>query len=373
MLKSITFEEKISDSDIQPIKRHRSFTLQEPGNNISMVPYNDTSRILVCSLCKAYILSYFFVCQICGLTQGETPALYCPSCVCEGFHCSHTESFLLYKTRWDTDYLEGILERVKEQFPEIYAQTQKPTENVLSYMSIAYTMTNGAKSGIHATCHQCKLSKTLDKIAFCTFLHQDLKRKKNATDNPTNSTTPTTTTTTTTSTEVPVVMKSCTKKYCGSCLWNRYMIRISDCMRYRSWKCPFCENKCNCSACLKRKGVDPSNLDIPFAAGHGAARPAGLTHKPPRPRIRRKSKATTTAAATTTTTTTTTAATTTTSAVIEEEEADKEKDIDGSLGAFMLRSIEAQSKRTKLGENTQRRKSPFCVTVGNLSSVPARV
>ena len=331
MLKGIVFEEKISDKDTHPSKRQRLQEGAQAEGDVHMVPYEESSRFLVCSLCKAYVLSYFFVCQMCDASQDSKPGLYCPSCVCESFHCGHTESFLLCKTICTTEYLEGILAKARERFPAIDSRVGPVDESVLSYMTIAHAMLGGAKSDVHATCHQCKLSKTLDKLAFCTSLHQDT-RKKRGNDMP--------------AADTAVVMKSCTKKYCMSCLWNRYMIRISDCMRYRSWKCPFCKGECNCSACLKKKGVDPTNLEIPFTSKNVI----GQVHKPPRPRIRRKTKST-----------------------AEEDVQDKDKEDANDIVPVMFRSIGAISKRTVLIENTQKRESPFCVTVGNLRAVPARV
>lgn len=336
MLKSILFEEKVLNIDIHPIKRHKIDLKSFSKNDIAVIPYEDNSRFLVCSQCKSYILTYFFVCQMCGAPQNGRPALYCPSCVCESFHCGHTESFILCKTICTTEYLENILIKTKDNLPDIYSSVESPDDSTLSYMTIAYTMLCGAKSDVHATCHQCKLSKTLDKLAFCTSLHQDTRKKKNIINNLSD----------TLIAETGLVMKSCTKKYCSSCLWNRYMIRISDCLRYKSWKCPFCKGECNCSACLKKKGVDPSNLEIPFASRHSVAQ----SHKPPRPRIRRKTKG-----------------------VSEEEMANNEKDDGNDLNSLMFRSVETIAKPTLLNENTEKQEGNFCVTVGNLSSVPARV
>lgn len=332
MLKNIIFEEKIINRDTFYGKRQKLQPDSQVEGDIAMVPYEDNSRFLVCSLCKAYILSYFFVCQMCGASQGGRPALYCPSCVCESFHCGHTESFLLCKTSCTIEYLENILVKARRQFPEAYSRTEDVYNGeVLPYMTVAFTMLYDAKSDVHATCHQCKLSKTLDKLAFCTSLLRDTRKKKG--DDKAVA-------------ETATVMKPCTKKYCNSCLWNRYMVRISDCLRYSTWECPFCKGECNCSACLKKRGVNPSSLEMNFTSRNAV----GQTHKPPRPRIRRKAKG-----------------------VADDDLSGKEKEDDNIFSSFVHHSLETITKRTVLNENTQRRESPFCVTVGNLVSVPARV
>jgi hypothetical protein len=48
------------------------------------------------------------------------------------------------------------------------------------------------------------------------------------------------------------------------CMWNRYGIKLIACEVNPNWNCPACEGKCNCAACLRERGIDPSTfvLDV---------------------------------------------------------------------------------------------------------------
>ncbi|XP_040380536.1 uncharacterized protein LOC102712995 isoform X1 [Oryza brachyantha] len=77
------------------------------------------------------------------------------------------------------------------------------------------------------TCHQCR-QKTMDFSASCH------KVKKNN--------------------------KPCTILYCRKCLKNRYGQQVEEVAKDDAWTCPKCRDICNCSFCMKKKGLEPTGI-----------------------------------------------------------------------------------------------------------------
>lgn len=85
------------------------------------------------------------------------------------------------------------------------------------------------------TCHQCR-QKTMDLAASCTNMKGD---------------------------------KLCTIKFCHKCLINRYGEKAEEVMLKGDWKCPRCRGLCNCSVCMKKKGLKPTGLLVHTAKATG--------------------------------------------------------------------------------------------------------
>ncbi|XP_022998039.1 uncharacterized protein LOC111492807 isoform X1 [Cucurbita maxima] len=85
------------------------------------------------------------------------------------------------------------------------------------------------------TCHQCR-QKTMDLAASCTNMKGD---------------------------------KLCTIKFCHKCLINRYGEKAEEVMLKGGWKCPRCRGLCNCSVCMKKKGLKPTGLLVHTAKATG--------------------------------------------------------------------------------------------------------
>ncbi|XP_042027962.1 uncharacterized protein LOC121775066 [Salvia splendens] len=54
--------------------------------------------------------------------------------------------------------------------------------------------------------------------------------------------------------------KPCLVKICGKCLWNRYGEVVEEVASLEECKCPKCKGACNCSVCLKRRGLQPMGV-----------------------------------------------------------------------------------------------------------------
>ncbi|XP_023525916.1 uncharacterized protein LOC111789388 isoform X2 [Cucurbita pepo subsp. pepo] len=85
------------------------------------------------------------------------------------------------------------------------------------------------------TCHQCR-QKTMDLAASCMNMKGD---------------------------------KLCTIKFCHKCLINRYGEKAEEVMLKGDWKCPRCRGLCNCSVCMKKKGLKPTGLLVHTAKATG--------------------------------------------------------------------------------------------------------
>lgn len=85
------------------------------------------------------------------------------------------------------------------------------------------------------TCHQCR-QKTTDLAVKCTNIRGN---------------------------------KSCTLKFCQSCLANRYGQQAAVAIELGNWTCPKCSGNCNCSLCLKKRGFKPTGILIHAAKAKG--------------------------------------------------------------------------------------------------------
>lgn len=77
------------------------------------------------------------------------------------------------------------------------------------------------------SCHQCKNKKTLDRIIVCGHVYR-----------------------------INTTVKTCTKKYCKSCLLRFYLEAPPTDNKdptWSSWKCPCCRYICCCAWCRKKK------------------------------------------------------------------------------------------------------------------------
>ena len=77
------------------------------------------------------------------------------------------------------------------------------------------------------SCHQCKNKKTLDRIIVCGHVYR-----------------------------INNTVKTCTKKYCKSCLLRFYLEAPPTDNKepsWSSWKCPCCRYICCCAWCRKKK------------------------------------------------------------------------------------------------------------------------
>eukprot|EP00483_Globobulimina_turgida_P010077 UN10096 len=77
------------------------------------------------------------------------------------------------------------------------------------------------------SCHQCKNKKTLDRIIVCGHVYR-----------------------------INNTVKTCTKKYCKSCLLRFYLEAPptdNQDPAWSAWKCPCCRYICCCAWCRKKK------------------------------------------------------------------------------------------------------------------------
>lgn len=171
-----------------------------------------------------------------GTTTTTTPRgcvgpVFCLECVVEGQRCDHVREYELCEV-----VPQAQLRALQTRTVALLDQLQGAGMGEMVVRSVgtgrysdgtvAHTLVCMAAEDHRATCHQCKLAKARYKVVLCTN-SQSLSSKAKP--------------------------RACCKKYCFSCLWNRYSIRQGDCLRQRNWCCPFCENRCNCSACLRKK------------------------------------------------------------------------------------------------------------------------
>lgn len=230
-----------------------------------------------CSNCKAHILNRCFRCPECErLSSSRT--YFCLDCVMEGRTCDHLKSFALVNSvRMSTS--RAFLHRVLQAYNRTAggagfgeAIINGLAKDEVSPATVAFNLVTLAFEDFRATCHQCKLAKPRHLMVFCACHPAESPKKT----------------------------RVCTKKYCVSCLWNRYMLKQWECLRKKNWCCPFCSGTCNCSACLRKRGIDPNTYDLPFVvpspteygvrAPEGTPAAAATTSRAPRPRLRRKLK-----------------------------------------------------------------------------------
>jgi len=191
--------------------------------------------------------------------KGCTCPVYCLECVVEGLRCDHLRDYRLCEVFSQEKY-RSLVERAVALFDKLGSAGMgemivgSVNTGQLSFATVAHALVNMALDEQRATCHQCKLAKPRFKVMLCTNTRSMTSKNK---------------------------PRACCKKYCFSCLWNRYYIKQGDCLRQRNWCCPFCENRCNCSACLRKKKVDPATSqilgiqDIPSLMSQQSHGPAG--------------------------------------------------------------------------------------------------
>ena len=63
--------------------------------------------------------------------------------------------------------------------------------------------------------------------------------------------------------------KSCPKKYCAICLRNIYGQDLRAVLMDAEWACPFCHDKCQCSPCMKAKGLEVNGQLVKEARAKG--------------------------------------------------------------------------------------------------------
>ncbi|XP_020251945.1 uncharacterized protein LOC109829199 isoform X2 [Asparagus officinalis] len=85
------------------------------------------------------------------------------------------------------------------------------------------------------TCHQCR-QKMRDFAASCKRLKKD---------------------------------KLCTLRFCRKCLLNRYGENAEEVGKLENWICPKCRGVCNCSFCMKKKGLQPTGILTHIAKSNG--------------------------------------------------------------------------------------------------------
>ncbi|KAL1208703.1 E3 ubiquitin-protein ligase JMJ24 [Cardamine amara subsp. amara] len=76
------------------------------------------------------------------------------------------------------------------------------------------------------TCHQCR-QKTMDFVASCKSINKS---------------------------------KTCPINYCHKCLINRYGENAEEVAKLDNWICPKCRDNCNCSFCMKKRGLNPTGI-----------------------------------------------------------------------------------------------------------------
>jgi len=168
--------------------------------------------------------------------KGSSGPVFCLECVVEGLRCDHLRDYRLCEV-FPQANCRALVEKAMALFDRIEGSglgemiVGSVNTGLLSYGTVAHALVSMAMEDQRATCHQCKLAKPRFKVVLCTNTRSLTSKNK---------------------------PRACCKKYCFSCLWNRYCIKQGDCLRQRNWCCPFCEGRCNCSACLRKKKVDPT-------------------------------------------------------------------------------------------------------------------
>ncbi|KAL2629321.1 hypothetical protein R1flu_014007 [Riccia fluitans] len=84
--------------------------------------------------------------------------------------------------------------------------------------------------------------------------------------------------------------RSCTQKFCAKCLRNRYGEILAEVQARDSWSCPRCRGICNCSMCMKKRGLAPTGGLAKQALAAGYSSVADLLQKFPNVREERYSR-----------------------------------------------------------------------------------
>eukprot|EP01114_Cavostelium_apophysatum_P021093 TRINITY_DN7257_c0_g1_i2.p1 TRINITY_DN7257_c0_g1~~TRINITY_DN7257_c0_g1_i2.p1 ORF type:complete len:863 (-),score=233.05 TRINITY_DN7257_c0_g1_i2:970-3477(-) len=167
---------------------------------------------LVCDFCKCDIFNRCYHCKECK--RGGIDM--CMDCVAEGRKCGHVKDLELAECIPNSE-CRKVLEAAKVLLAK-YAEVPSVSNNSISVSSIAFARMELAKEEKSSYCHQCRRPRQNSTICICT---------------------------------------KCSAKYCDTCLWGRYGIKIITCLQNRGWICLKCDNKCNCADCCRARGEDP--------------------------------------------------------------------------------------------------------------------
>eukprot|EP01133_Synstelium_polycarpum_P002501 gene2501-2848_t len=197
-----------------------------------------------CHGCRTLIFNRAFACTLCA-EVGHPPIDVCVDCMAEGDVCKHRNT-VLYEVVPMAEY-EALLTRSRKALMAIasFRQNHIPPlamegqitnirsiyQTRISAATVAYNQVALAHCETKSTCHQCKLARPKHKIAYC---NKEIPQKTGPDGKPQKVT-------------------KCQKKYCLQCLWNRYNCQLVDCLKTKNWECLFCQTRCNCSACLRKK------------------------------------------------------------------------------------------------------------------------
>ena len=184
---------------------------------------------VLCTRCNSLIFSRYYTCCECDADAAR--AVYCLRCVLEGSRCDHIKSLRVHRVRRLAPLraLAAALAthgaRAPPPPPPLFPE---PDRDKVSLATACFMLVGTAKEDLLVTCHQCKLSKPIHAAMCCRNVTEDCSHRKHT-------------------------VRKCTKKYCWSCLWNRYALQPADCLTQKRWVCPSCRGMCNCKACLRKR------------------------------------------------------------------------------------------------------------------------
>lgn len=193
-----------------------------------------------CNFCKAAIFNRCYQCNLCP----SSPVYLCFDCIVDGQRCEHLSSFTLLEAV-DINVYQQLIQRGVNSYTQLSngdgeGFLSSLVEQEVSSATIAFSQVQLALEDRRATCHQCKLAKPRQAMAFCSNTAAESAMAKKS--------------------------RPCYKKFCSSCLGNRYMTKLSTCLKQKNWLCPHCRNICNCGSCLRKKGIDPNTYVLPFSS-----------------------------------------------------------------------------------------------------------
>jgi len=195
-----------------------------------------------CDFCSCDIWNRCYHCNQCGKEGGYD---ICLSCVAQGRGCLHKDKLILMEYL-SMKYIKQEFERGIDAYQKLLKannrkKTKKrkhtewtPTEDQkeLSVGTIAYRLVKlyGQENKTEA-CHQCGKVQPYSQ-AVLVRCNKGVNKSR------------------------------CDKQYCSKCLWNRYGQKLMDCLSNKTWICPLCEDNCNCTPCLEKKGINPVDFSL---------------------------------------------------------------------------------------------------------------
>lgn len=208
-----------------------------PHDPVDDAPGTGSPHVL-CVRCNTPIFCRYYTCALCDTAQSR--CVYCLRCVLEGSRCDHIKSLRVRRIRRLAP-LRAMAAALAAREPGRPPPplVLEPDRNKVSLATACFMLVGTAKEDLLVTCHQCKLSKFICSAMCCRNTTEDCSRRRPFT-------------------------RRCTKKYCWSCLWNRYSLQPSDCLTLKQWVCPACQGVCNCKACLRKR-------EGPSTSGHRRA------------------------------------------------------------------------------------------------------